>query len=105
MAQPDYKFAGWMGLAPEAADGKMVWQEFEPKEWEETDIDIIVTNCGICGSDLHTLRSGWGPIKYPCCVGHEIVGIAVRVGSKAVAISKAETVSALAPRSTRVSAA
>ena len=25
-----------------------------------------------------------GPTKYPCCVGHEIVGIAVRVGSKAV---------------------
>ncbi|KAE8386376.1 chaperonin 10-like protein [Aspergillus alliaceus] len=84
MAQPDYKFAGWIGLAPETADGKMVWQEFEPKEWEETDIDIKVTHCGICGSDLHTLRSGWGPTKYPCCVGHEIIGIAVRVGSKAV---------------------
>ncbi|KAE8136369.1 chaperonin 10-like protein [Aspergillus pseudotamarii] len=84
MAQANYKFEGWMGLAPESADGKMVWQEFEPKEWEETDVDIKVTHCGVCGSDLHTLRSGWGPTKYPCCVGHEIVGIAVRVGSKAV---------------------
>ncbi|KAE8350710.1 chaperonin 10-like protein [Aspergillus coremiiformis] len=84
MAQTDYKFEGWMGLAPDAAEGKMVWQEFEPKEWEETDVDIKITHCGICGSDLHTLRSGWGPTKYPACVGHEIVGIAVRVGSKAV---------------------
>lgn len=83
MAQPEYKFEGWMGLEPSAVQGKMVWQEFEPKEWEETDIDIRVTHCGICGSDLHTLGSGWGPTKYPCCVGHEIVGIAVRVGSKA----------------------
>lgn len=55
----DYKFEGWCGLSPEAGQGKMVWQEFEPKPWEETDVDIKVTHCGICGSDLHTLRSGW----------------------------------------------
>lgn len=48
-----------MGLDKEAAKGKMVWQEFEPKPWEETDIDMRVTHCGICGSDMHTLRSGW----------------------------------------------
>jgi alcohol dehydrogenase (NADP+) len=41
-----------------------------------------ITHCGICGSDLHTLRSGWGESLYPCCVGHEIVGKAVRVGLK-----------------------
>lgn len=48
-----------MGLDPSAGQGNMVWQEFEPKEWEETDVDIKVSHCGICGSDLHTLRSGW----------------------------------------------
>ncbi|KAL4996354.1 chaperonin 10-like protein [Aspergillus recurvatus] len=84
MAQQDYKFEGWMGLDKNSADGNMVWQEFQPKAWEETDIDIKITHCGICGSDLHTLRSGWRPALYPCCVGHEIVGTAVRVGSKAV---------------------
>ncbi|KAF2274228.1 putative zinc-binding alcohol dehydrogenase [Westerdykella ornata] len=83
MGSQDYKFEGWLGLDSDSANGKMVWGEFEPKPWEETDIDIKVTHCGICGSDLHTLRSGWGPTLYPCCVGHEIVGIAVRVGSKA----------------------
>ncbi|KAH9081317.1 hypothetical protein LEN26_021378, partial [Aphanomyces euteiches] len=36
----------------------------------------------ICGSDLHTATSGWGPIKYPLVVGHEIIGHVVRVGSK-----------------------
>ncbi|RAH45271.1 NAD(P)-dependent alcohol dehydrogenase [Aspergillus aculeatinus CBS 121060] len=82
MASTDYKFEGWMALEPKAAEGNMVWQEFEPKPWEETDIDIKITHCGICGSDMHTLRSGWGPTNYPCCVGHEIVGVAVRVGSK-----------------------
>ncbi|KAF2744510.1 putative zinc-binding alcohol dehydrogenase [Sporormia fimetaria CBS 119925] len=82
MASQDYKFEGWLGNDPSSADGKMVWGEFEPKPWEETDVDIKISHCGICGSDLHTLRSGWGPTMYPCCVGHEIVGTAVRVGKE-----------------------
>lgn len=59
MTQTDYKFQGWMGLDKDADKGNMVWQEFEPKTWTEDDVDIKVTHCGICGSDLHTLRSGW----------------------------------------------
>jgi alcohol dehydrogenase (NADP+) len=79
----DYKFQGWLGLDKDSAKGNMVWKDYEPKPFEETDVDIKITHCGICGSDLHTLRSGWGQSLYPVCVGHEIVGIAVRVGSKA----------------------
>lgn len=75
-----YKFQGWMGLDKESSKGNMVWQEYEPKTWSEDDVDIKVTHCGICGSDLHTLRSGWGATLYPCCVGHEVVGTAVKVG-------------------------
>ncbi|KFX90571.1 hypothetical protein V490_06393, partial [Pseudogymnoascus sp. VKM F-3557] len=37
----------------------------------------------VCGSDIHTLRSGWGATDYPCVVGHEIIGTAIRVGSQA----------------------
>lgn len=39
--------------------GNMKWQEYEPKAWEETDVDIQISHCGICGSDIHILRSGW----------------------------------------------
>lgn len=78
----NYKFQGWLGLNPDSVKGKMIWQEFEPKKFDEEDVDIKITHCGICGSDLHTLRSGWGATDYPLCVGHEIVGEAVRVGSK-----------------------
>jgi alcohol dehydrogenase (NADP+) len=76
----EYKFHGWLGLDPNSVNGNMVWQEYEPKPFEETDVDSKITHCGIC--DLHTLRSGWAPAQYPVCVGHEIVGRAVRVGSK-----------------------
>ncbi|KAL2430389.1 NADP-dependent alcohol dehydrogenase 6 [Exophiala dermatitidis] len=78
----DYKFQGWLGLDPDSVNGKMVWKEYEPKPFEENDVDIKITHCGICGSDIHTLRSGWAPTDYPVCVGHEVVGYAVRVGSK-----------------------
>ena len=83
MGGSDYKFRGWLGFDPRAVEGNLKFQEYEPKPWSETDVDIRVECCGICGSDIHTLRSGWKPTDYPVCVGHEIVGIAVRVGSKA----------------------
>jgi alcohol dehydrogenase (NADP+) len=79
----NYEFKGWMGLDKYSIKGQLKYQAYEPKTFEETDVDIKITHCGICASDLHTLRSGWGPTLYPCVVGHEIVGHAVRVGSKA----------------------
>jgi len=82
-AAEDYDFLGWMGVDPGATNGNMIFQKYEPKTWQETHVDIKITHCGICSSDLHTLGSGLGPTLYPCCVGHEIVGTAVRVGSKA----------------------
>lgn len=60
----DYKFEGWLGLDASSSEGNMVWKEFQPKAWEETDVDIKITHCGICGSDLHTLRSGWVRIAF-----------------------------------------
>lgn len=62
----DAKFEGWVGLDPTAAEGHMVWRSFEPKPWEETDVDIKVTHSSICGTDVHILRNGWvrGPFRH-----------------------------------------
>jgi len=81
MAATDYKFKGWVAKDKDCI-GNLVWEEYKPKTFQETDIDIKVSHCGICGSDLHTLRSGWGPTDYPQVVGHEIVGKVVRVGKE-----------------------
>ncbi|KAK5989562.1 NADP-dependent alcohol dehydrogenase 7 [Cladobotryum mycophilum] len=80
MADQSYTFEGWVAHDKTAAEGKMVWETYEPKPWEETDVDIEITHCGICGTDIHKLRSGWGATDYPVVVGHELVGIAVRIG-------------------------
>lgn len=44
------------------------------------DILIDIMYCGICHSDIHVARSEWGPAKYPCVPGHEIVGRVMAVG-------------------------
>lgn len=59
MTALDYKFEGRLGLDSASVEGNMVWQGFEPKPWEETDIDIKITHSGICGTDIHSLCSGW----------------------------------------------
>lgn len=53
------QFKGWMGLDEKSVDGALKHQSFQPKKREETDVDIRITHCGLCGSDLHVLRSGW----------------------------------------------
>lgn len=58
------KFEGWLGLDAESVHGNMKWGEFEPKKWTEDDVDIEISHCGVCGSDMHTLKSGWGPTPY-----------------------------------------
>jgi len=55
-------------------------QDFKLKPFEDRDIDIAIECCGVCGSDVHTISGGWGDAPMPICVGHEVVGKAVRVG-------------------------
>jgi len=46
------------------------------------DVQINIAYCGVCHSDLHTIRSEWGGTRYPCVPGHEIVGHVSAVGSR-----------------------
>ncbi|KAK6923247.1 Alcohol dehydrogenase, N-terminal [Dillenia turbinata] len=41
-----------------------------------------VLYCGICHSDLHSIKNEWGFSTYPLVPGHEIVGVVTEVGSK-----------------------
>ena len=50
----------------------------------ETDVQIEILFCGICHSDLHSVRNEWSefmPTVYPIVPGHEIVGRVTKVGS------------------------
>ena len=45
------------------------------------DVEIEILFCGVCHSDLHTVRNEWHSTIYPCVPGHEIVGKVVGVGN------------------------
>jgi uncharacterized zinc-type alcohol dehydrogenase-like protein len=50
----------------------------------EHDVQIEILFCGICHSDLHSVRNEWSEFMstvYPIVPGHEIVGRVVKVGS------------------------
>lgn len=42
---------------------------------------LDVKACGLCGSDLRTLRSGHRKVTFPWTIGHEICGVVAETGS------------------------
>jgi alcohol dehydrogenase (NADP+) len=54
------------------------------REPSPEDVEIEILFCGICHSDLHSVRNEWSEFmatNYPIVPGHEIVGRVTRVGS------------------------
>ena len=57
-----------------------------------SDVQIEIAYCGVCHSDLHTVRSEWGGTLYPCVPGHEIVGHVSAVGDSVTHFKAGDTV-------------
>lgn len=55
------------------------WQ-FQSRPLGPDDVEVKISHCGVCSTDVHMIDSGWGPSEYPCVVGHEIVGEVTLVG-------------------------
>jgi uncharacterized zinc-type alcohol dehydrogenase-like protein len=54
---------------------------FERRDPTPNDVQIDILFCGVCHSDIHTVRGEWGGTTFPCVPGHEIVGRVVKVGA------------------------
>jgi uncharacterized zinc-type alcohol dehydrogenase-like protein len=54
---------------------------YEPKPLAPHDVEVKISHCGICHSDLHLVNNDWGFSKYPLVPGHEIIGTINQVGS------------------------
>lgn len=68
------------GYAAQSATEPLQFYSFERRDLRPHDVQIEILYCGVCHSDLHTVRSEWGPSTYPCVPGHEIVGRVSAVG-------------------------
>ena len=65
---------------------------FERRDLGNDDVQIEILYCGVCHSDLHTVRGDWGSATYPCVPGHEIVGRVVKVGKDVNNFKEGDTV-------------
>ena len=71
------------GYAASEAKGTLQPFEFDLGERGPEEVEIKVTHCGICHSDLSMLDNEWGMSKYPFVPGHEAVGTVVAMGHEA----------------------
>ena len=65
---------------------------YSPKDLGPLEVEIAVTHCGICHSDLHLIDNDWGVSAYPLVPGHEIVGTVARVGDEVAGLRKGQRV-------------
>ena len=80
------------GLAAFDATGPLGPWEFTRRPLGPRDIQIAIDWCGICHSDLHTVRGEWGAIQYPQVPGHEIVGRVVAMGGEVTGFAAGDRV-------------
>ena len=68
------------GLAVHAAGAELLPYRYDPGKLGPQEVEIAITHCGICHSDLHLISNDWGISQYPFIPGHEIVGSVTAVG-------------------------
>ena len=70
---------GYGATSPTSAVAPFSFARREPLP---NDVQIEILFCGVCHSDLHTVRNEWQNTIYPVVPGHEIVGRVTAVGDK-----------------------
>ena len=69
------------GLGVHAAGAQLLAYKYDPGALGANEVEIKISHCGVCHSDVHLIDNDWGLSKYPFIPGHEIVGTVVAVGS------------------------
>jgi uncharacterized zinc-type alcohol dehydrogenase-like protein len=75
-----------------AADKPLEAMDIERRAPGPHDVRIEIAYCGVCHSDLHTVRSEWAGTLFPCVPGHEIVGHVSAVGAHVTKFKVGDTV-------------
>ena len=69
------------GLAVHAAGAQLLPYKYSPGEMKAHEVEIEISHCGVCHSDVHLIDNDWGISKYPFIPGHEVIGSVVAVGN------------------------
>lgn len=69
------------GLAVHAAGAQLLPYKYDPGELKANEVEVRITHCGVCHSDVHLIDNDWGLSRYPFIPGHEIVGTVSAAGT------------------------
>jgi len=69
------------GLAVHAAGAHLLPYKYDPGALKADEVEVKISHCGVCHSDVHLIDNDWGISRYPFIPGHEIVGAVTAVGS------------------------
>ncbi len=72
--------------AAQKAKGELKPFEYDPGSLGDEQVEIAVSHCGVCHSDLSMLDNEWGMSAYPFVPGHEVVGTVAAVGSRVTTV-------------------
>lgn len=80
------------GLAAHAAGAELLPFRYEPGELGAQEVEISITHCGVCHSDLHLIANDWGISQYPFIPGHEVIGTVKAIGAEVTSLSEGQRV-------------
>jgi uncharacterized zinc-type alcohol dehydrogenase-like protein len=69
------------GWAAQSAVTPLAPFNFFRRELKEQDVLVEIQYCGVCHSDIHSVRNEWNNAVYPMVPGHEIVGRVAEAGA------------------------
>ena len=72
------------GYAAKQANGKLERTSFDLGDLGPNEVDVRVTHCGICHTDVAMVDNEWGISQYPVVPGHEVGGVVEAVGAAVV---------------------
>lgn len=69
------------GYGVHAAGAELLPLRYDPGDLRPQDVEVSVSHCGVCHSDLSLIDNDWGTSQYPFIPGHEVVGTVTAVGA------------------------
>ena len=69
-------------LAATQVGGELQEFSYEPAELSPLDIELAISHCGVCHTDIHMIENEDEGSTYPLVPGHEIVGVITQKGSE-----------------------
>lgn len=58
----------------------LVLQDITLPPMKATDVELDISHCGLCHTDIHMRDNDWGVSDYPLVLGHEGVGVVRKIG-------------------------